>query len=52
MTDAIRGIELFAGAGGLAVGLEQAGIEGCLFVEIDHWACETLRHNRPEWNVV
>lgn len=52
MTGAIHGIELFAGAGGLAVGLEQAGIEGDLFVEIDHWACETLRHNRPEWNVV
>lgn len=45
-------IELFAGAGGLAVGLEQAGI-GCLALnEIDHWAAETLRKNRPDWNVI
>lgn len=46
------GIELFAGAGGLALGLEEAGIEGKLFVEFDQRACETLRENRPDWNVV
>lgn len=46
------GIELFAGAGGLALGLEEAGIEGQLFVEFDQKACETLRENRPDWNVV
>ncbi|NMD37443.1 MAG: DNA (cytosine-5-)-methyltransferase [Christensenellaceae bacterium] len=46
------GIELFAGAGGLALGLEKAGIKGVSFVEIDHQACETLRENRPNWNVV
>lgn len=46
------GIELFAGAGGLALGLEKAGIEGLCYVEIDHQACETLRENRPEWNVI
>ena len=42
------GIELFAGAGGLALGLEEAGIEGQLFVEFDQKACETLRENRPD----
>lgn len=46
------GIELFAGAGGLALGLEEAGIEGKLFVEFDQRACETLRENRPDWNVI
>jgi len=48
----LTGIELFAGAGGLALGLEQAGIEGLAFVEFDHFACETLRKNRPNWNVI
>ncbi len=45
-------IELFAGAGGLALGLEEAGINCLALNEIDHWACETLRKNRPEWNVI
>jgi len=45
-------IELFAGAGGLAIGLEAAGLKCVALNEIDHWAAETLRANRPEWNVV
>lgn len=49
---AYRCIELFAGAGGLALGLEQAGIESVLLNEIDKHACNTLRVNRPSWNVV
>ncbi len=45
-------IELFAGAGGLAVGLEKAGIKCVALNEIDKWACQTLRKNRPNWNVL
>lgn len=45
-------IELFAGAGGLAVGLEKAGLKCVALNEIDKWACQTLRKNRPKWNVL
>lgn len=45
-------LELFAGAGGLAIGLEEAGIKCVGLNEIDKWACRTLRSNRPKWNVL
>lgn len=45
-------VELFAGAGGLALGLEKAGFKSVLLNEKDKFACQTLRFNRPEWNVV
>jgi DNA (cytosine-5)-methyltransferase 1 len=44
-------IELFAGAGGLALGLENSGIKHNLLVEVDKDCVETLRNNRPQWNV-
>lgn len=45
-------LELFAGAGGLALGLEKAGLSCVALNEIDKWACETLRNNRPKWDVL
>ena len=45
-------IELFAGAGGLALGLENAGIHHVMLNEIDKYAVETLKKNRPNWNVI
>jgi len=45
-------IELFAGCGGLALGLESAGLSTKMLVEINQDCVNTLKKNRPEWNVV
>ena len=45
-------LELFAGAGGLGLGLEKAGLKCVALNEIDKWACKTLRQNRPNWNIL
>lgn len=45
-------LELFAGAGGLALGLHNAGLNGCHFIEIDKNASQTLQNNMPDWHVV
>lgn len=49
---AYKVLELFAGAGGLAIGLEMAGLKCEALNEIDRFACATLRKNRPQWNVL
>jgi DNA (cytosine-5)-methyltransferase 1 len=48
----LNSIEICAGAGGQALGLEQAGFEHASLIEIEAPACQTLRFNRPHWNVV
>jgi DNA (cytosine-5)-methyltransferase 1 len=48
----LTSIEICAGAGGQALGLERAGFEHLAVVENDRHACATLRVNRPYWNVL
>ncbi len=45
-------VEMCAGAGGQALGLEQAGFAHNALVEIEPQFCSTLRQNRPDWNVI
>ena len=45
-------IEIFAGAGGMALGMEKAGFQHLLLNDFDKYACNTLSYNRPKWNVI
>lgn len=45
-------IELFAGAGGLALGIENAGFNTIALIELDNSAANTLKCNRPDWRVI
>ena len=47
----LSSVEMCAGAGGQALGLEKAGFGHEALVEIENHFCETLRLNRPKWNV-
>ncbi len=42
----LSAIELFAGAGGLGLGISNAGFKPVMIAEWDHWSCENLRRNR------
>ena len=48
----LTSIELFAGAGGLALGLEQAGFKHLACIDFYKEATDTMEANRPEWNVM
>ncbi|MFI9726529.1 DNA cytosine methyltransferase [Streptomyces sp. NPDC052092] len=52
MTERLMFVDVCAGAGGLASGLESAGFSPALLLDNKSQACETLLANRPEWNVV
>lgn len=52
MPSKFTSIEICAGAGGQAIGLEKAGFDHLALVEIDGDACSTLKINRPKWNII
>lgn len=47
----MKSVEIFAGAGGLALGLERAGFKSVALFENDPSSCSTLIHNRPHWDI-
>jgi DNA (cytosine-5)-methyltransferase 1 len=47
----LASIELFCGAGGLALGMHNAGINSKLLVDVDKDSISTINRNRPKWNV-
>lgn len=51
MNNRLTSLEVCAGAGGLALGLEQAGFDPVLLFDIRDAPCETLRLNRPSWDI-
>ena len=48
----LTSVEICAGAGGQALGLEQAGFHHLACVELEEEYCAALRINRPKWNVI
>jgi DNA (cytosine-5)-methyltransferase 1 len=44
----MKAIELFAGAGGLGIGVSEAGFKPKLVVEWDKWCCDTIRENQAK----
>lgn len=48
----LTSLEICAGAGGQALGLERAGFEHLAVLELDPHACATLKKNRPKWNIL
>jgi len=49
--DGLEVVEICAGAGGQSLGLERAGFDHRLAIELDANAAATLKHNRPDWEV-
>lgn len=45
-------VEICTGAGGQAIGLEQAGFEHVALVEIESRYCQIIGQNRPDWNLI